>query len=66
MSSTSSIVLEAYGSTTVSVDYTYTGSGICGEVSLYPLNYENTIVIESNDISYPEYVITLGGNGIGL
>ncbi|MDG1481818.1 MAG: choice-of-anchor D domain-containing protein [Myxococcota bacterium] len=66
MSSTSSMVLEAYASTTISVDYTYTGSGVCGEVSLYPLNYENTIVIESNDLSYPEYVITLGGNGIGL
>jgi len=66
MSSTSSIVLEAYASTTITVDYTYTGSGVCGEVSLYPLNYENTIVIESNDLSYPEYVITLGGNGIGL
>ena len=66
MSSLSKTTIGAYSSTSVTVTYTFSGSGACGEVSLYPLSYENTIVIESNDLSYPEYVITLGGTGFGI
>ena len=66
MSSLGQTTIGAYSSTSVTVTYTFSGSGACGEVSLYPLSYENTIVIESNDISYPEYVITLGGTGFGI
>jgi hypothetical protein len=66
MSSLSTTTIGAYSSASVTVTYTFSGSGVCGEVSLYPLSYENTIVIESNDLSYPEYVITLGGTGLGI
>ena len=66
LTSSSSVTVPAYSSTSATVSYTFSGSGICGEVSLYPLNYENTLVIDSNDPSNPEYVITLGGNGFGL
>ncbi len=65
-SSFSGVVLPAYGTTSVQVSYTFNGSGLCGEISLYPLSNENTLVIKSNDVSTPEYVITLGGNGLGL
>jgi hypothetical protein len=66
LGSLSSSTLGAYQSVTVTVSYTFSGSGACGEVSIYPLSYENTIVIESNDPYSPEYVITLGGTGLGF
>ena len=55
-----------YESGTIEVSYSFTGTGICGEVCVYPINNENTLTISSNDPNDSEFIVTLGGNGFGL